>query len=353
MISIDGAMGEGGGQVLRSALSLSLLTGQPFRMFNIRARRARPGLMPQHLQAVRAAASVGQADVSGAQQGSDNIRFEPCGIKGGTYDFNIGTAGSAPLVLQTLLVPLAFSGHSSQVQITGGTHVRWSPCFHYLDWQWRPYMQQAGYDFALKLEQAGFYPRGGGRMLADIKPANRIRSIEVLQRGRLLSLQGISAVANLDIAIAERQRHQALQRLTGWDSEVDIELQRFASPGRGSMLLLLARYEYSQFCCYALGERGKPAEQVADEAVDQLQSYANSDGAIDHYLADQLILPLALADGISRLRTARISSHLMTNAVIVQHFLPVRIELRGREGGAGMIEIDGCGWTGPHTSNTH
>ena len=141
MLHIDGSRGEGGGQILRSALSLSLITGRPFQVKQIRARRSRPGLMPQHLQAVHAAAAVGQASVTGDKRGSDAIYFEPNKLKGGTFDFNIGTAGSASLVLQTLLIPLVLSGQHSQVMITGGTHVRWSPCFHYLDWHWRSFMQ--------------------------------------------------------------------------------------------------------------------------------------------------------------------------------------------------------------------
>ena len=185
MLLIDGSEGEGGGQILRSALSLSLITGRPFRMERIRARRSRPGLMPQHLQAVHAAAAVGQARVRGNEQGAGAISFEPREVEGGAFNFNIGTAGSAPLVLQTLLVPLAFSGQHSQVTITGGTHVRWSPCFHYLDWHWQSFMHQAGYAFKLALLRAGFYPRGGGRIQAVIEAAASIHPLEIMDpRGR-------------------------------------------------------------------------------------------------------------------------------------------------------------------------
>ena len=164
-----------------------------------------------------------------------------------------------------------------------------------------------------------------------------------MKRGRLLSVSGLSAVANLNISIAERQRSQVLQRLLDWDCDLDIELQRLKSPGRGTLLLLLAHYENTQCCFYALGEKGKPAEQVADQAVDQLQAFEATGGAIDSYLADQMILPLALANGISRLHTSRISTHLITNAVIVQRFLPVEISIHGKPGESGAVEIRGCG----------
>jgi len=277
---------------------------------------------------------------------SGAISFEPQRVESGTFDFNIGTAGSAPLVLQTLLVPLALSGRHSQVMITGGTHMHWSPCFHYLDWHWRSFMRQAGYAFELALLEAGFYPRGGGRIQAVIEAAASIRPLEIMELGRLLSVNGLSAVANLNMPIAERQRYQALQRLSDRGCDADIELQRLNSPGRGTLLLLLAHYEHTQCCFYALGEKGKPAEQVADEAVDQLQAFEASGGAIDPYLADQLILPLALAEGVSRLRTSKISTHLITNAGIIQRFLPVEISTHGKPGEPGVVEIRGCGGVG-------
>jgi RNA 3'-terminal phosphate cyclase (ATP) len=342
MLLIDGAFGEGGGQILRSALALSLLTGKPFRLENIRARRSKPGLMPQHLQAVQAAKVVGHAEVSGDRQGSGTLTFTPGEIRHGVYDFHIGTAGSTSLVLQTILVPLSLCRDSSTISISGGTHVRWSPCFHYLDWHWRSFMQQAGYDFSLSLDQTGFYPRGGGRITASIKPANSLQPLQLTKRGDLKSIQGLSAVANLNLEIAERQRRQALKRLADIDCDPQIEITQFPSPGHGTLLLLLARYEHSQCCFYSLGEKGKPAERVADEAVEQLLAFDRSGGTIDHYLADQLILPLAVVKGTSQLHSAKISNHLITNVEVVRQFLPCEIKIKGELGEPGTIEIKGC-----------
>ena len=297
--------------------------------------------MAQHLQAVHAATQVGQAKISGDKQGSSALSFEPTQVQSGNFDLRIGTAGSTPLVLQTILVPLSLIGDTSVVTISGGTHVRWSPCFHYLDCHWHTFMQRAGYNFQLKLNKAGFYPRGGGSIQATIEAAKPLRPLELLERGSLKSIQGLSAVANLSMDIAKRQRHQAFQRLMGLGCGLNINLKQLSSPGRGTLLLLLAHYEHTQCCFYALGERGKPAERVADEAVDQLLAFDASGGAIDHYLADQLILPLAVVDGTSRLHSARISNHLITNAEIVRHFLPVDIHIQGERGEAGIIEIRG------------
>jgi RNA 3'-phosphate cyclase len=343
MIEIDGNIGEGGGQVLRSALSLSLVTLQAFRMVNVRARRAQPGLKPQHLQAVRAAAAVGQAEIRGAEIASRYLEFVPKLIHRGSVEFDIGTAGSAPLVLQTLVVPLSLASGPSSVTVVGGTHVPWSPCFHYLDQSWRPLLEQAGYRLKLTLLRPGFYPRGGGSVRAEIQPVTNVRQLSLTKRGRLVSIQGLSAVARLPLSIAHRQRDQALRRLAGVDFEMVIDLEQWDAPSPGTVLLLLARYQHSQCCFFALGARGKRAERVADEAVDAFQSFTATDAAIDAHLADQLLLPLALADGISRFTTAKLSTHLTTNAEVIRYFLPVQIEIEGRTGEPGQVTIKGTG----------
>jgi len=345
MLAIDGSLGEGGGQVLRSSLALALLTGRPFTMTNIRQRRAKPGLMPQHLKAVEAASAVGMARVRGAQLGSQTLVFEPTGLRAGEFHFDIGTAGSISLVLQTVLPPLSFASASSHMTVIGGTHVAWSPSFHYLDWHWLPHMRKIGFKIRLEMEAAGFYPRGGGRVRAAVEPANVLAPLRLLDRGRLKRIRGISGVAGLDIAVAERQRTRALRRLEGLSNQAEIEIQivAFPSPSRGTFLLLLAEFENSQGCFCALGARGKPAERVADEAVDELMDFVSTDGAIDAHLADQLILPLALASGTSELRTSRVTQHLLTNAEIVKMFLPVAIEIEGQAGRPGVVRIAGRG----------
>jgi RNA 3'-terminal phosphate cyclase (ATP) len=338
-LSIDGSIGEGGGQVLRTSLALSLITGRSFTLNNIRQRRAKPGLMAQHLKAVEAAGEVGKAKVEGARLGSQSLVFEPTGLHSGEFHFDIGTAGSTSLVLQTILPPLSFAAASSTVTLIGGTHVPWSPCFHYLDLHWLHYMRTIGFDIRLELDAAGFYPRGGGRVLAAVRPASRISPLCLTNRGPLRRIRGLSAVANLDLAIAERQKVQAIKRLSDMAVPIEIEILSLSSPSKGTLLLLLAEFENSQCCFYGLGALGKPAERVADEAVNDLLNLLATDGAIDHYLPDQLILPLALAPGVSEIRTSKVTLHLTTNAEIIKMFLPVSVEVEGMIGQPGSIRI--------------
>ena len=340
MIQIDGSLGEGGGQVLRSSLTLSLLTKYDFRITNIRSGRSNPGLRAQHLKAVEAAASVGRAGVQGAELGSTALSFHPEAIHPGRYSLEISTAGAASLVLQTIFLPLALAGAGSTITITGGTHVNWSPSYHYLELQWLPFMRRIGFNADLKLQLAGFYPEGGGHMTAAIPPNSAISPLHITERGRLRQIRGISAIANLPRHIAERQREQVIRRLGDRFYLNDIRLVELPARFKGTMLLLLAEFEKSQACYFSLGEIGKPAERVADDAVDQMEEFLSTDGAIDQYLADQLLLPLALARGQSELRTSKITQHLLTNAEVIRQFLPVTINIAGRLGEAGLVSIE-------------
>ena len=338
-LSIDGSLGEGGGQVLRTSLTLALITGRPFTLNNIRQRRAKPGLLAQHLKAVEAAREVGKANVEGARLGSQSLVFEPTGLYPGDFHFDIGTAGSTSLVLQTILPPLSFAAASSAVTLIGGTHVPWSPCFHFLDLHWLHYMRKIGFDIRLELVTAGFYPRGGGHVLATVRPISRLSPLCLTNRGPLKTIRGMSAVANLDLSVAERQKVQTLKRLSNIPTPAEIDIIRLSSPSKGTLLLLLAEFENSQCCFYGLGALGKPAERVADEAVDEFLGFVASDGAIDHYLSDQLLLPLALASGLSEIRTSKVTQHLITNAEVIKMFLPGIIEIDGQIGQPGSIRI--------------
>lgn len=336
MHKIDGAQGEGGGQILRTTLSLSLITGQPVELVNIRARREKPGLRPQHLAAVKAAAAVGNAAVEGAAIGSSRLLFRPREIRSGRFDFEIGTAGSAPLVFQTVFVPLSHASAASSLSIRGGTHVPRSPSFEYLDLHWFSLLRRCGYDCQLTLKSAGFYPPGGGHIQAIVRPAQQVHGLDLSSRGPLCQIRGLSAVANLDRRIAARQRAQVLRRLGDRYPLNDIRLVDLPGRFKGTFLLLLAEFEASQACYFALGALGKPAERVADEAVNALEAFLATDGAVDQYLADQLLLPLALASGSSRLRTSCITSHLLTNAAVINTFLPGRVEIQGELGAPGL-----------------
>jgi RNA 3'-terminal phosphate cyclase (ATP) len=327
--------------VLRSALSLSLLTGQSFCLSRIRANRDRPGLRPQHLAAMQAAARVAGAEVRGDRVGSEEIEFAPSPVRPGDYFFDIGTAGATSLVLQTLLLPLALAPGTSSVTIRGGTHVPWSPCFHYLDWQWRPFLNQVGVPFDLTMTMAGFYPQGSGEPQAQIPGVARPKPLRLTKRSPLRSIRGLSAVGNLPREIAERQRRQALRRLLNLlpDIEPEVIVEELPAASRGTVLLLLAECEPGRAFCFALGARGKRAERVADEAVDALSTFLGTDGAVDPWLADQLLLPLPLADGPSELRTSEVTEHLLTNAEVIRLFLPVEIGVDGPLGGPANVQV--------------
>jgi len=236
------------------------------------------------------------------------------------------------------------------VRIRGGTHVPWSPCFHYLAWQWQPFLARLGIPFALSMTMAGFYPQGGGELVAHLPGGARPGPLHLPARGELLAIRGLSAVANLPQEIAERQRRQALRGLRRLvDGSVpEIEVVELPATSRGTVLLVLAEFAAGQACCFALGAPAKRAEQVADEAVTALGAFLRSDGAVDPWLADQLLLPLALAQGPSTLRTSEVTGHLLTQAAVIQRFLPVTITIDGLVGQAGKVQVrPGLGTAGP------
>jgi RNA 3'-phosphate cyclase len=351
MIQIDGSIGEGGGQVLRTALSLATITCQPVTLKNIRKGRTKPGLMAQHLKAVDAAAAISHAGVEGAMLGSTQLRFEPGEIRSGRYRFEIGTAGSTLLVLQTIFIPLSLASSASSVIIYGGTHVPWSPSFHYADLLWLPTLRRMGFDGQIQLGLAGFYPQGGGRISAIIRPAAPLRPLNLTQRGTSLGVRGISAVANLPVNIAERQKRQAILRLEAIRNQLGLQparirTLRLPSQVKGTFLLLLAEFEKTACCYSGLGELHKPAERVADEAVDALIDFIESGGAIDQYLADQFLLPLSLVEGESQFYTCQVTSHLLTNAEIIRAFLPVEIDIQGKQGSPGLVRVHANGIPG-------
>lgn len=339
MIKIDGSFGEGGGQILRTALALSAIEKKPFEMFNIRTGRKKPGLAAQHLQCVEALAQICDAEVSGARVGSLSLRFYPGEIKSGDYCFEIGTAGSVSLVLQTIFLPLSLIEGSSSVIIRGGTHVPFSPCFHYLKDQWLFYLKKIGFDARLEMVRAGFYPKGGGEINIFIRHVEKVYPLVLIERGRLLKVRGVSAVGNLDLRIAERQKKQAMKRMSTINTSPEIEVINMPSFARGTMLLLICEYENSQCCYFSLGAIGKRAEQVADEACDGLDYFLETKGVIDEHLSDQIILPLSLTTDTSRFITPKITPHLLTNAEVINLFSNMRIQIKGKPGGEGEVLI--------------
>ncbi len=343
VLTIDGSQGEGGGQVLRTALALSAIRGVPVEIHSIRARRKTPGLQAQHLTAVTALAAVSVARVEGAHLGSNRVRFVPGPIQPGEYRFDVGTAGSTALVLQALLVPLALAGGPSRITLTGGTHVPWSPPADYMQEVWLPALADLGLCARLDVGRWGFYPKGGGRIVVEVEGGADLRPIALLHRSGGLRLRGVSAVANLPRGIAERQRDRALRRLAAEGRDAEVAVTEAESPGTGSFLMLVAEVAGLRAGFSALGERGKPAEQVADEAVNALLEFLKGEAGCDPHLADQLVLPMALAPGTSRLTTSRVTRHLSTTAHVVQQILGCPMQIGGEEGSPGAVTVEGVG----------
>jgi len=343
ILRVDGAQGEGGGQLLRTALALSAVRGVPVEVHSIRARRKKPGLQAQHLTAVAALVQICRAQVEGASLGSQRVLFSPGAVQPGEYRFDVGTAGSTALVLQAILLPLALAPGPSRVTITGGTHVPWSPPVDYLQHVVLPVLAGMGVTARLRVDRWGFYPQGGGRVVVEVEGGADLQAVSLLFRGGSTDLCGVSAVANLPRKIAERQRDRVLQRLQGEGRTAEIELIEADAPGAGSFLSLVAETAGIPAGFSALGERGKPAQRVADEAVDALFDFLKAEAACDPHLADQLILPMALAPGTSRLTTSRVTRHLLSTVQLAQQLLGCPVQVGGEEGSPGQVTIEGAG----------
>lgn len=343
MIKIDGSHGEGGGQILRTALALSCVTGKPFEIHDIRMGREKPGLQAQHLTCIRGAQLISRADVDEAKLGSRTLRFSPREVTGNKYIFDVseikGSAGSATLVLQAILPPLAVAGTASMVTVKGGTHVEWSPSYHYMRDVLLPLLGKIGIKAGLDIEKWGWYPIGGGKLSASVEPAKKLSPISITERGRLKNISGISAASNLPISLAERQRDHGNWLLKGAGLSANMEIVSAPSTGKGTFFFILAEFENVRAGFSALGATGKSAESVAEEAVRPFIEFLNSEGALDPYLADQIIPYIGICNGNSTFTTSRITKHLLTNLWVTQKFLPVEIGLEGREGELGTISI--------------
>lgn len=342
-VRLDGSYGEGGGQILRTAVSLSCVTGRPVEIMNIRRGRPKPGLQPQHLTAVKAATTISRASVEGAELSSTSLRFSPGKVKGGDYVFDVaekkGSAGSVSLVIQTVLLPLCMAHGPSRMTVLGGTHVPWSPSFHYLKHVFLPILSRLGVKAEIGIEKWGWYPLGGGEVTLKVLPGKGIEPVIINERGRLVTTRGISAVSNLSMHIAERQKREALSLLRPRGIDASIEAVSAPSQGKGSFLFLSAESENITAGFDGLGAFEKTAERVAEEVVGEFFSYLDSDAALDSHLADQLVHYLALAPERSEFTVSRITRHLLTNIWVVKQFVAVDIRVHGREGEAGRVEV--------------
>ncbi len=343
-VVLDGSRGEGGGQILRTALTLSLLTGRPFRMVKIRANRNKPGLRPQHQKAVESAAALCEARVTGGGVGAKELTFSPAAYASRDFSIDIGTAGSTGLVLQTLHLALALrSEKPARLVLTGGTFNPKAPAFPFLEATWCAYLKAFGMPLKLTMTTAGFYPRGGGQIEASIEPATP-RPFTQSNRGPLQRLSGVAGVANLRDDIARRMRDRAIKRLQEHGFSADIDLVRWPSPGQGAALYLTAEHEGTVPATFVgLGERGKPSEAVADLAVAELLAFEVVEhAAVDPHSADQILLPLAFAPGRSEFTVSEVTEHLRTNAETIRAFLDrtITIEEPQGDGEPGRVVIE-------------
>jgi RNA 3'-terminal phosphate cyclase (ATP) len=341
MITIDGSFGEGGGQILRTALGLSLVTGKPFRIDKIRAGRKKPGLLRQHLTAVNAAAEVGRAEVRGAQLGSQELVFSPSAVHGGNYRYAIGTAGSATLVLQTVLPALLTAKEPSSLKLEGGTHNPFAPPFDFLQKAFLPLVCRMGPKVEVTLVRPGFYPAGGGCFKVEIQPAAKLSRIDIPERGEVKRRLARALVANLPLHIAMREL-EVIGRKLNWPQESLRAEPVEGSQGPGNIVVIEVESKHVTEVFTGFGEKGVPAETVAEQAVKEAREYIAAGVPIGENLADQLLVPMALAGGGS-FRTVAPSRHTSTNAEIIGKFLDVAVKIEKEAPSAWKVEVGGRG----------
>jgi len=322
MIRIDGSYGEGGGQILRTSIALSCLTGEAVEVYNIRANRPKPGLAAQHLKGIEAAKLISDAEVEGLRLGSTKVVFKPKTLKGGNFNIDIGTAGSVTLILQTVLLPSMAAEKDSFFEIKGGTDVKWSPPVDYVNNVTFRALSDLRANVSMDVIARGYYPKGGGVVRVRVAPSKlEGKEFDVVD----CSIKGVSHCSNLPSHVAERQAKaaKALLEAKGYDVEIDIEVRKDSSTGSGITL----------WCGYkggnALGERGKRAEVVGEEAARNLLKELESDACFDEFVADQIMPFAVVAKGVTRYTTSKITLHQKSNAYVIKQFL-----------GDDVIEID-------------
>ena len=338
-VQIDGSYGEGGGQIIRTALSLAAITGRAVEVFNVRAGRAKPGLQRQHLTAVHAAAALCDAEVAGAAVGSMYFRFAPRRPPAPQpYRFEIGTAGATPLVLQTALLPLSRAGHPSRVSVVGGTHVPHAPPVEYLEAVYLPALAQAGLRAKFGYDKAGFYPRGGGEVTLDVEPSE-LGPLDLIERGKLTSLTAYIVTAELPDHVGERGARAVQRFMKGVGRPVNVIPRNLPSLGPGAAVVLAAQCEGGWAGFTGIGAPGKPMERVAEEPCEAFMEWWASGAACDEHLADQLVLPMSLALSDSSWSTPVITEHLRTVLWLTAQFVPIECGLEERHGGPALIRL--------------
>lgn len=348
MIEIQGDILEGGGQIIRTSISLAALAGEHIHITKIRHKRPNPGLQPQHVTAAKAIATFCDAQTEGLTQGSTELVFKPNGHTSGRFKFDVGTAGSIPLVLQALMPCIAFAPNHVELEITGGTDVKWSPSIDYIRLVTLPTLHLMGYELNLTVNRRGHYPKGGGHVKVSTTPPRRLRNITLTKNDQLTSIQGVSHCVKLPTHVAQRQADAAKRILTraGYN-ELKVDVESYASdqdphigPGSG-ITLVAAHANPSIIGADALGERGKPAEQVGEEAARRLIEELNSQASVDRHMGDMIIPYMAVADGHSEVSVSQITMHTLTNIHVAEKILKVKFQVNGNVGQAGSISVDG------------
>lgn len=337
MIVIDGSEDEGGGQVVRNACALSLVTGQSFRVINVRGGREKPGLMRQHVTAIEAACRIGGAECDGLAVGSSEMAFTPGRIAPGEYHFAVGTAGSTGLVLQTVLIPLVLADAPSRLVLEGGTHNMLAPPFEFIERSFLPILKRMGPVVSAKLVRHGFYPRGGGRIEIDILPAP-LRRIDCIDRGALLNRLAMAVFAAIPGEVAERELKQARKLLADWPEDAFASRELPAEQGPGTILMLEAVFEHVTEVVSGFGKLGVSAEKLASTAANRMTGYLNSGAFAGPYLADQLLLPFAVAGGGS-FTTVKPSQHARTAADVIQLFFDRRCTFTHQDNGTHLVSV--------------
>jgi len=337
VIVINGAEGEGGGQVLRNALALSLVTGQPFRIDNIRGGRAKAGLMRQHVTAIEAACAVGSAQCEGLAVGASTIVFHPGRVVAGDYRFAVGTAGSTGLVLQAVLAPLMLADGPSRLVIEGGTHASHAPPFEFIAATLLPILERLGPKFRANLVRPGFYPAGGGRIEVEIDPAKLV-PMEFMERGALQSLRARAIVASLPRLIAEREIASLRNELDWPEDSFSVEMLP-ETYGPGNVVLVEASFANVTEIISGFGKIGVSSEAIGKQVAARMKGYLATDAFAGPYLADQLLLPLALA-GRGGFTTVTPSAHSHTAAAVIRRFLAREITFSQKMDGSHLVMVN-------------
>jgi RNA 3'-terminal phosphate cyclase (ATP) len=339
MLELDGSRGEGGGQIVRTALAISLVTGRPFRLVNIRAGRPRPGLMRQHLTAVTAATTVGRAAVSGAEVGSRELTFQPQTVQAGDLHFSVGTAGSTTLVFQTVFPALALAGGPSTLVLEGGTHNPLAPTADFLSRVFLPLVERMGPRCTAVVERRGFYPAGGGRLRLTVTPTRTLGRLELLERGTPVGHRAVAVVANLPPSIGQRELEVLRSRL-GWAAETCSVDSADDSTGPGNVVWAEVQSENVTELFTSFGEQRLAAERVASLLADEVELYLRSGAPVGQHLADQLLLPMALGSG-GVFRTLEPTAHTTTQLELLEAFVGTKTEVRHLGGGIWEVEVAG------------